>query len=152
MRFDIIKYQVIRKLHSRILYSIEIHCIAKSICDEMRKDADKLLSNQSWIADAPVDSGLIYCYNENKIKIRNNQTFECDMKSCSQYKVFRVFPHILGASKKKDIFQKFISKLNCRGNSEAVSNTANSGEKMTQEKRKQNQHKDVEESEINQLE
>ena len=36
-----------------------IHDIPKSICDEIRKDADKFLSNQGWIVDAPVDSSLI---------------------------------------------------------------------------------------------
>ena len=123
----------------------------------MRKGADKFLSNQGWIKDGPVSNGLIYCYNENKIneplqiKIRNNQIFECDMKSCWQYKIFRVCPHTLAASKKKGVFQKFIYKLNCRGYSEVVSNTANSGKKMTQERRNQNQHKDEEEPQINQF-
>ena len=116
----------------------------------MRKDADKFLSNQGWIVDGPVDSGLMYCYNENKIKeplqikIRNNQIFECEMKSCSLYRMFRVCAHTLAASKKKGVFQTFIYKTNCRGNSGVVSNIVNSGEKMTQERRNQNQHKDVE--------
>ena len=134
-----------------------IHYIPKFICDEMRKDADKFLSNKGSIVDGPVDSGLMYCYNENKIKeplkikIQNNQTFDYDMKSCAQYKMFRVCPHTIAASKKKGAFQKYIYKLNCRGNSEVVSNTVNSGKKMTPERRNQNQHKDVQESQINQL-
>ena len=36
-----------------------IHDIPKSISDEIRKDADKFLSNQGWIVDGPVDSSLI---------------------------------------------------------------------------------------------
>ena len=36
-----------------------IHDIPKSICDKIRKDADKFLSNQGWIVDGPVDSSLI---------------------------------------------------------------------------------------------
>ena len=60
------KDQVIQKLSNRILclflVSITDHC------DEMRKDADKFLSNQGWIVDGPTDSGLMYCYNENTIK------------------------------------------------------------------------------------
>ena len=85
----------------------------------MRKGADKFPSIQGWIVDLPVDSGLIYSYKENKIKeppeikIRNNDIFECDVKSCSQYKMFRVG--------------------------------------MTQERRDQNQHKEVEEPQINQF-
>ena len=77
-----------------------------------RRDADKFLSKQGWIGDGLVNSGLIYCYNENKIKeplkikIRNNQIFECDMKSCAQYKMFRVCPYIIVASKKKGAFQR----------------------------------------------
>ena len=99
----------------------------------MRKDADKFPSIQGWIVDLPVDSGLIYCYKENEIKeppeikIRNNDIFECDMKSCSQYKMFRVCLHTLGASNMKSVFQKFIYKSNCRGNSEVASNTVNCG-------------------------
>ena len=99
----------------------------------MRKGADKFPSIQGWIVDLPVDSGLIYSYKENKIKeppeikIRNNDIFECDMKSCSQYKMFRVCLHTLAASKMKSVFQKFIYKSNCRGNSEVVSNTMNCG-------------------------
>ena len=71
---------------------------------EMRKDVHKSLSNQGWVVDVPVNSGLIYCYNENIIKealhinMWNNQIF--DMKSCSQYKMFRVCPDSLEASKK----------------------------------------------------
>ena len=123
----------------------------------MRKDANKFLSNQDWIMNGLVDSGLIYCYSENKIKeplkikIRNNQISECDMKSCAQYKMFRMCPHTIAAYKNKDAFQRYIYRLNCRGNSEVVSNTVNSEEKMTQEKTNQNQHKDVEELQINQL-
>ena len=91
--------------------------------------------------DGPVDSGLMYCYNENKIKeplqikIWNNQIFECDMKSCSHYKMFAMCAHTLPASKKKGVFQTFIYKLNCRCNLGVVSNAVNSGEKMTQERR-----------------
>ena len=89
--------------------------------------------------DGPVDSGLMYHYNQNKIKeplqikIRNNQIFECDMKSCSQYKMFRPWcDHTLAASKKKGVFQTFIYKLNYRGNSGVVLNTMCSSKKMTQ--------------------
>ena len=123
----------------------------------MRKDADKFLSNQCWIVDGPVGSRLIYCYNENKIKeplqikIQNNETSEGDIKSFSQYKMYRVCPHTLAASKNKDVFHKFNYKLNCRGNLKVMSNTVNSGEKMTHERRNQNQHKGVEEPQINQL-
>ena len=80
----------------------------------MRKDADKFLSNQGQIVDGPVDSGLIYCYNENKIKeplkikIRNNQIFECDMKSFAQYKMLGVCPHTTAASRKKGALQRYI--------------------------------------------
>ena len=108
----------------------------------MRKDADKFLSNQGWIVDGPVDRGLMYCYNENKIKeplqikIRNNQIFECDMKSCSLYKMFRVCAHTLARSKKKGVFQTFIYKINCRGNSGVVSNIVNSGKKNDAGKKK----------------
>ena len=44
------------------------HYILKSIGDEMGKDADKFLSKKGWIRDRSVDGGLIYCYNENKMK------------------------------------------------------------------------------------
>ena len=47
------------------------------------------------------------------------------MKSCSQYKMFRVCGHTIATSKNKDIFQKFIYKLNCSGNSGVVLNTVN---------------------------
>ena len=58
------------------------------------------------------------------------------MKSCAQYKMFRVCPHIIVASKKKGAFQRYIYKLNCKGNSEAVSNTVNSGGKNDAGKKK----------------
>ena len=34
----------------------------------MGKDADQFLSKKGWIRDRSVDGGLIYCYNENKMK------------------------------------------------------------------------------------
>ena len=55
--------------------------------------------------------------------------FECDFKSCSQYKMFRVCAHTIAVSKNKGIIQKFINKLNCRGNSGVVLNTVNSGKR-----------------------
>ena len=126
------------KLCSRVLYLFLVSIkYPISISVEMRKDVHKSLSNQGWVVDVPVNSGLIYRYNENIIKealqinMPNNLIF--DMKSCSHYKMFRVCPDRLEASEKKNVFQKFVWKLNCRGNSEVVSNTVNSREEMKEE-------------------
>ena len=120
------------KICSRILYLFLVSIkYPISISVEMKKDVRKSLFNQGWVVDVPVNSGLIYRYNENikgalQINMPNNLIF--DMKSCSQYKMFRVCPDRLEASEKKNVVQKFVWKLNCRGNSEVVSNTVNSRE------------------------
>ena len=100
-----------------------------------------------------------------QIKIGHKEIFDCDMKSYSQYKmllrhilcdmIYRYFMHFLltwnkvihsvmfkvslhtfTASVKKDVFRKFIYKLNCRGNTDVVSNTLNLGGKWCRKKSK----------------
>jgi len=95
--------------------------VPRSICVEIRNDAQKYLGQVGWVTSGPTGSCWWLCYNQKKqkspitVKASNDgKSIVCEEKLCLSFKLYKFCCHTIAVAVKIHCFDQYVKCLNQR--------------------------------------